>query len=112
MILFSTYAANSEIGIRICSIESLSRSVTVSSSNLIVPTHESTTINGTFNQVSSLIDAVKHVPLNGGESYKTAYEKGHGEGGYTTEGAPATEADVEFGYAEITKSKIDFSKCL
>ena len=51
------------------------RSVTVSSSNLIVPTHESTTINGTFNQVSSLIDAVKHVPLNGGESYKSAYEK-------------------------------------
>ena len=82
------------------------RSVTVSSSNLILPTHESNTINGTFNQVSSLIDAVKHVPLNGGESYKTAYEKGHGEGGYTTEGSPASESDVEFGYAEITKSKI------
>lgn len=82
------------------------RSVTVSSSNLILPTHESNTINGTFNQVSSLIDAVKHVPLNGGESYKTAYEKGHGEGGYTTEGSQASESDVEFGYAEITKSKI------
>lgn len=82
------------------------RSVTVASSKLILPTHESTTINGTFNQVSSLIDGVKHVPLNGGESYKTAYEKGHGEGGYTTEGEAATTADVEFGYAEITKSKI------
>lgn len=82
------------------------RSVTVASSNLILPTHESSTINGTFNQVSSLIDAVKHVPLNGGESYKTAYEKGHGEGGYTTEGTAATTSDVEFGYAEITKSKI------
>lgn len=82
------------------------RSVTVASSNLILPIHESTTINGTFNQVSSLIDGVKHVPLNGGESYKTAYEKGHGEGGYTTEGEAATTADVQFGYAEITKSKI------
>lgn len=82
------------------------RSVTVASSNLILPTHESTTINGTFNQISSLIDAVKHVSLNGGESYKTAYEKGHGEAGYTEEGAPATDTDVEFGYAEITKSKI------
>lgn len=82
------------------------RSVTVASSNLILPTHESSTINGTFNQVSSLIDAVKHVPLKGGESYKTAYEKGHGEGGYTTEGTAATTSDVEFGYAEITKSKI------
>lgn len=82
------------------------RSVTVASSNLILPTHESTTINGTFNQVSSLIDGVKHVPLNGGESYKTAYEKGHGEGTYTTEGQAAGDADIQFGYAEITKSKI------
>ena len=82
------------------------RSVTVSSSNLVLPTHESTTINGTFNQISSLIDGVKHVHLNGGESYKTAYEKGHGEGGYTSEGMAATDADVEFGYAQISKSKI------
>lgn len=82
------------------------RSVTVSSSNLVLPTHESTTINGTFNQISSLIDGVKHVYLNGGESYKTAYEKGHGEGGYTSEGMAATDADVEFGYAQISKSKI------
>ena len=82
------------------------RSVTVGSSDLILPNHQSTTINGTFNQVSSLIDGVKHVPLTGGESYKTAYEKGHGEGGYTTEGQAASESDVEFGYAEIGKAKI------
>nr|DAY67636.1 MAG TPA: major capsid protein [Caudoviricetes sp.] len=82
------------------------RSVSVGSSDLILPNHQSTTINGTFNQVSSLIDGVKHVPLNGGESYKTAYEKSHGEGGYTGESEAAHTADVEFGYAEITKSKI------
>lgn len=82
------------------------RTISVGSSDLILPNHQSTTVNGTFNQVSTLIDGVKHVPLNGGESYKSAYEKGHGEGGYTLEKAPATDADVEFGYADITKSKI------
>ena len=82
------------------------RAITVGSSDIIAPKHQSTEINGTFNQVSTLIDGVKHVPLNGGESYQTAYEKGHGEGGYTEEGAAATEANVEFGYAEIAKAKI------
>lgn len=82
------------------------RTVTVASSNIILPTHESTTINGTFNQVSTLIDRVKQVPLPGGESYKASYEKGHGEGEYTEEGVQSPEADVEFGYANITKAKI------
>ena len=82
------------------------RSVTVGTSDIITPSHESSTINGTFNQVSTLIDRVKHVPLTGGESYKTAYEKGHGEGGYTEEGGNSTESDTTFGYADITKSKI------
>lgn len=82
------------------------RTVTVGSGNIILPSHESDTINGTFNQVSSLIDRVKHVPLNGGESYTTGYEKGHGEGDYTAEKGQASESDVTFGYAEITKSKI------
>lgn len=82
------------------------RTITVGSSDLILPNHQSTTVNGTFNQVSTLIDGVKHVPLNGGESYKSAYEKGHGEGDYTDEKESATDADVEFGYADITKSKI------
>ena len=82
------------------------RTITVGSSDLILPNHQSTTINGTFNQVSTLIDGVKHVPLNGGESYKTAYEKNHGEGSYDTEGGTPVDADVQFGYSEITKSKI------
>lgn len=82
------------------------RAVTVSSTEIVLPQHQSSNINGTFNQISSLIDHVKHVPLTGGESYTTAYEKGHGEGGYTGEGALAADTDIEFGYAEITKSKI------
>lgn len=82
------------------------RAITVASSDLVLPKHTATNINGTFNQVSSLIDRVKHVPLNGGESYERAYEKGHGEGGYTTEGTDYADSEVQFGYATINKTKI------
>ncbi|WJE51118.1 phage major capsid protein [Bacillus cereus] len=82
------------------------RSITVSSGDLVLPKHTASDIKGTFNQVSSLIDAVAHVPLNGGESYERAYEKGHGEGDYTAEKADYKETDVQFGYAAINKTKI------
>lgn len=82
------------------------RSITVSSGDLVLPKHTASDIKGTFNQVSSLIDAVAHVPLNGGESYERAYEKGHGEGGYTDESADYKDTDVQFGYATINKTKI------
>lgn len=82
------------------------RAVTVASSNILTPKHQSTDMRGTFNQVSSLVDLVTHVPLMGGESYSTAYEKGHGEAGYTAEEASATDVSVEFGYVDIGKSKI------
>lgn len=82
------------------------RAVTVASGDLVLPKHTASDIKGTFNQVSTLVDRVKHVPLNGGESYERAYEKGHGEGGYTQEGADYNETDVQFGYATIGKAKI------
>lgn len=82
------------------------RSITVSSGDLVLPKHTANDIKGTFNQVSSLIDAVAHVPLNGGESYERAYEKGHGEGDYTGENADYKDTDVQFGYATINKTKI------
>ncbi|WP_339145444.1 MULTISPECIES: phage major capsid protein [unclassified Sutcliffiella] len=82
------------------------RAVTVASGDLVLPKHTASDIKGTFNQVSTLVDRVKHVPLNGGESYERAYEKGHGEGGYTVEGADYNESDVQFGYATIGKAKI------
>ncbi|MGL4523529.1 MAG: phage major capsid protein [Bacilli bacterium] len=82
------------------------RSITVASSNLVTPKHTATNLKGTFNQVSSLIDRVTHVPLNGGESYERGFEKGHGTGGYTAEGADYSASDVVFGYASIAKSKI------
>lgn len=82
------------------------RSVSVGSSNILLPKHQSDTINGTFNQVSSLVDRVKKVPLNGGESYSSAYEKTFKEGEYINEGASASDTDTDFGYANIAKSKI------
>ncbi|MBD0381291.1 phage major capsid protein [Paenibacillus sedimenti] len=82
------------------------RSVTVGSSNVIMPRHDASDIRPTFNEVSSLIDRVTHKPLLGGESYRQPYLKGYGTGDYTAEGANYTDADPVFDYAQINKSKI------
>lgn len=83
------------------------RAVLVSSEDIILPKRDSSTINPTFNEVSSLIDRVHHMPLDGGESFDQPYIiKKSGEGGYTAEGADYTEVEPTFGYAPITKTKI------
>src|SRR5699024_5409712 len=82
------------------------RAVTVDSGDLILPKHDSANIKGTFNQVSTLIDRVNVVPLQGGESYETPYDIQHGEGNYTKEGEPYFDIDIEFGYARINKTKV------
>jgi HK97 family phage major capsid protein len=83
-----------------------SRSVTVGSSNVILPAHQATDIRPTFNEVSTLLDRVTVKPLNGGESFKQPYITGYGTGDYTTEGQDYTEAEATFGYAEINKAKV------
>jgi len=82
------------------------RAVTVSSGDLVLPKHDKGTVNDTFNQVSTLVDRVQTTPLQGGESYTVPYEVSHGEGAYTAEGAPYFDVDMEFGYADIAKTKI------
>ncbi|MBQ0138776.1 MAG: phage major capsid protein, partial [Kurthia sp.] len=82
------------------------RTVTVTTGKVVLPNSSSSVINGTFNQISSLIDAVNVVPLMGGESHAQPYEKNHGEGGYTAEGTDYTDADVVTDYALINKAKI------
>lgn len=82
------------------------RAITVSSGDLVLPKHTSSTINATFNQVSTLIDGVKHTPLMGGESYQQPYEISHGEGGSTAEGADYSDVETKTDYADIKKSKI------
>lgn len=82
------------------------RAITVSSGDLVLPKHTSSTINATFNQVSTLIDGVKHTPLIGGESYQQPYEISHGEGGSTAEGTDYSDVETKTDYADIKKSKI------
>jgi HK97 family phage major capsid protein len=82
------------------------RSVTVGSSNVILPQHQATDIRPTFNEVSSLLDRVTIKPLQGGENYKQPYLTGYGTGGYTTEGDDPTNAEPTFDFVEIIKAKL------
>lgn len=82
------------------------RAVTVASSNLLTPDHQANDVNSTFNTVSTLLDRVKTVPLNGGETYKRAYEVSHPEAGYTAEGVAYNAGDIVVDYATINKTKV------
>ena len=82
------------------------RSVTVASSDIILPKFDAKTIKPGFLEISNLIDAVSTLNLPGGESYTQPYEKATAAGDYTTEGADYNEADVTFGHADIAKAKI------
>ena len=73
---------------------------------LLVEKKYSRELNPKFNEVSSLIDRVNSVPLQGGESYTKGFEKTGAEGGYTAEGAAATEISPTYDTVEIAKAKI------
>lgn len=79
---------------------------TLTSSQTVLTQHTASDVKPTFNEVSSLVDRVKAIPLPGGESYKRGFVKGYGIGGYTAEGADYTNAEPVFGYAEMAKTKI------
>jgi Predicted phage phi-C31 gp36 major capsid-like protein len=88
------------------------RSVTVASSNIILPRTDSNTIKPTFNQVSTLIDRVNQIPLMGGESFRQPFVKDYGTGDYTAEGADSVDTDPQFGYAQIDKTKVTaYTEC-
>lgn len=82
------------------------RTVTVGSSNIVLPKHYGTDIRPTFNEVSSLVDLVNINVLPGGESYTQAFEKEGGIADYTSEGDDAKEADPVVDYVEINKAKL------
>lgn len=74
---------------------------------VVMPHHTSPDISPTFNDVSSLIDRVKTVPLVGGETYQRPFVKSYGDGaGSTAEGADYNTSEPVFGYAEIVREKI------
>lgn len=82
------------------------RSITVATGSIVLPHRDAANINDTFQQVSSLLDAVDYMELQGGESFKQPYAKDSPDGNYTEEGAEFADTDAAFGYAEISKSKI------
>lgn len=82
------------------------RALTLASAVAVVEKKYSRELNDKFNEVSSLIDRVNAVPLQGGESYTKGFAVSGGEGDYTAEGADAADAEVKFDYVDITKAKI------
>lgn len=80
---------------------------TLSVSQTAPVTHTANDLKPTFNNVSSLLDRVKAVSLNGGETYERGFVKGYGEGaGTTKEGADYNTTEPVFGYVTIEKQKI------
>lgn len=82
------------------------RSVTIGSSNVVVPTYTADDIRPGFEEVSSLIDRVSVKPLTGGESFKQPYIAGYGTGDYKAETEKYADAEPTFGYATINKAKV------
>lgn len=83
------------------------RTVTVGGGTVLVPTHLDPSIAGVpYREVSTLVDKVKTVNLEGGETYKKSFVKSNGTAGLTTEGSAYTSAEPTFGYATITKVKV------
>lgn len=73
----------------------------------VTPDHSAADVKETFNDVSSLVDRVKTIPLNGGETYQRGYVKSYGDGaGGTTEGGDYNATEPVFGYVTIEKQKI------
>lgn len=84
----------------------ISPKAAITLSQTVTSSHTASDVKETFNDISSLVDLVRVVPLDGGESYKRGFEKSFGEGDYTEEGGTYHEDDPEFGYADIKKTKI------
>lgn len=82
------------------------RATSIGGGTLVVPKHQSSTLNPTYNEISGVINQVNSISLPGGDTYTKGYEKTIGEGDYTTETGNYTESDPAFGYVDIVKAKI------
>jgi HK97 family phage major capsid protein len=83
------------------------RVIQVSSSEILLPQHVSTGLAPVpFKQVSTLVDRVNVINLNGGETYKKSFVKANGIAGATAEGGAYTTTEPTFGYLTISKVKI------
>lgn len=82
------------------------RAITIGASEIALKKHTAEGVNKTFNEVSTLVDLVKIVPLNGGETYERGYVVSHGEGGDKDENGNYKETETVFNYATITKQEV------
>ena len=83
------------------------RVIQVSSEEILLPEYTAAGLAPVpFAQVSSLVDRVNIINLNGGETYKKSYVKSNGIAGTTVEGQPYNESEPAFGYLTISKVKI------
>ncbi len=83
------------------------RSVTVASGSILLPKHQADELaTYPFQTVTSFMDMVNVVNLNGGETYQKAFVKNYGVGGTTAEGTDYADAEPTFGYATNSKVKI------
>lgn len=84
-----------------------SRTIKVSQDEILLPQHNPNTLTPLpFNVVSSLLDRVKTINLNGGETYTKSFVKGYGKAGNTEEGEAYSETEPTFGYCTINKVKL------
>lgn len=83
------------------------RTITVSANEILLPTHTASNIAAfPFREVSTIVDRVSVVNLNGGETYKKSFVKSHGVAGLTDEGEEYHNVEPEFDYVTITKVKV------
>jgi len=83
------------------------RSVTVGSSNILLPNWYDQKINKPgFRVYSRLLEGVHVVNLKGGESHFVPLLTAYGTGGYTAEGSNASAAEPTFNKVTIAKAKI------
>lgn len=86
--------------------ESELRALTIGSGTVVVPTYSSKQLNSGFNEVSSLVDQVKSIPLQGGEAYKSGFIVSSGDADYTAEGLDYHDSDPDTDFVDINKAKI------
>lgn len=83
------------------------RTIKISSNAVLVPNYQDPTLAPyPYLEASEILDKVRVINLEGGETYTKSFVKSHGEAGLTEEGKPASETEPGFGYATISKVKV------
>jgi len=83
------------------------RSVKISTSEILVPTHQANDIVDTpYKQFSGIVDAVDGLSVDGGENLEFAFVKSYGTAGLTNEGEDYHEEDPVTAYGNIAKAKL------